>query len=76
MSAEPLTSHAVAAAEIARLRGQVAALREAMADVRAAITNDNGLNGDSINCTIWCSDIETAVDRIDAALAATEEPGT
>ena len=30
MSAEPHTSHAVAAAEIARLRGQVAALREAL----------------------------------------------
>lgn len=38
MTSEPLTSHAVAAAEIARLRAEVAALREALDTAHKQIT--------------------------------------
>jgi hypothetical protein len=37
MTSEPVTSHAVAAAEIARLRAEVAALREALDAAKTSV---------------------------------------
>jgi hypothetical protein len=73
---EPLTSHAAAAAEIARLRGQVAALR-------------GGLHKAAIQCDRWAEQSvrgswsthqvepnRRLATELRTILAATEEPGT
>ena len=67
MSAEPVTSHAAAAAEIARLRGHVAALQTHNERMREALEAAFSLR--VTNHVPW-----EAMAR--AALAATEEPGT
>jgi hypothetical protein len=72
MSAEPLISHAVAAAEIARLRGQVAALREALRRWQHYGCPDCGGDCGSANPPVSCCIMIETRDT----LAATEEPGT
>jgi len=62
------------AAMLRALGAERDALREALTALRAAITNENGINGCAILDTVWVSLIETAVDYIDAALVQ-KEPG-
>lgn len=53
----------------ATMAAENARMRKALREVRAAITGQNGLNDEFVVCTVWVSEIETAVDCIDAALA-------
>ena len=75
MSAEPVTSHAAAAAEIARLRGHVSALREALN--AAKLQSEGVLNATYRRLPKAAIDaLQKQVMQMRAALAATEEPGT
>jgi hypothetical protein len=53
----------------ARLIAAAPEMLEALELVKAAILNEGGLNDGVVTDTLWVSDIETAVDRIDAAIA-------
>jgi hypothetical protein len=48
-------------------------LRSALRELREAISDENGRNLLSIVDTVWVSDIETAIDCIDAALNNPED---
>lgn len=52
---------------------EIERLRTALRKLRAAFSNENGLNAMSIVDTVWVSEIETALDCIDAALKGPDQ---